>query len=104
MFDNGRAALDYLRGRSHPRIDLVLLDVNMPGLSGFEFVEQLSNEATNSPPPCVLLMLTMEPPKHLLVRVQDLACLLGTVEKPLTLDRLIEGTKLLGHPRLKEVM
>ena len=32
--DNGRTAIDFVS--SHPDVDLVLLDIMMPGLSGFE--------------------------------------------------------------------
>ena len=38
---NGRAALDILA--AGPAFDLLLSDINMPGMSGFEFIEHMTN-------------------------------------------------------------
>lgn len=38
VFDNARSALDYLADQT---VDLIWLDVEMPGLSGFDLLEQL---------------------------------------------------------------
>jgi CheY-like chemotaxis protein len=104
MFDSGRAAQAHLLRSSSPKIDLILLDVNMPGLNGFEFVEQLYHAKGSRLPPPVLLMLTIEPPTHLLARVRDFACFFGTIAKPITPARLVEGVKLLGVPQPKEIL
>jgi CheY-like chemotaxis protein len=40
LADSGQQALDLL-GQVHPAPDVILLDLNMPGLSGFEVLEQL---------------------------------------------------------------
>lgn len=44
--DNGRAAIDYVS--SHPDIDLILLDIMMPVLSGIDACRELRN-LTNAP-------------------------------------------------------
>ena len=41
---DGAAALEALRGRPSPPIDLVLLDVMMPGLDGYEVLRQLKDD------------------------------------------------------------
>lgn len=48
IVSNGQEALDYLKGEgdyappnSPPKPDLVLLDLNMPGLSGFDVLTQI---------------------------------------------------------------
>ncbi len=38
---NGKEALDYLNSENNPRIDLILLDINMPIMDGFEFLRNL---------------------------------------------------------------
>lgn len=45
---DGREALDRLR--EHSDVDLVLLDINMPVMSGLEFLETLAGEPGEAPP------------------------------------------------------
>jgi two-component system chemotaxis response regulator CheY len=47
---NGAEALGMLAGR---HFDLILLDINMPVMNGFAFLEQLS--MTESPPPVIVI-------------------------------------------------
>lgn len=49
---NGFEALDHARAH-HP--DLIILDVNMPGMSGFEVVEQLKSDPNTASIPVLLL-------------------------------------------------
>ncbi len=52
-FDDGDSALDALRNDSVP--DLILLDINMGGLSGFEVLEQVKGEDRLKHIPVVML-------------------------------------------------
>jgi two-component system chemotaxis response regulator CheY len=47
---NGAEALGQLAGR---HFDLILLDINMPVMNGFAFLEQLAQ--TESPPPVIVI-------------------------------------------------
>ncbi len=64
---NGRQALDYLLGRSEyadrarfPLPDLVLLDLKMPGIDGFEVLRQLKREPIVKRVPIVVLTSSRE--------------------------------------------
>jgi CheY-like chemotaxis protein len=50
----GQQALDLL-GSAHPLPDVVILDLNMPGLNGFEVLERLKQSAQHRHIPVVIL-------------------------------------------------
>ncbi|MGN7437152.1 MAG: response regulator [Alcanivorax sp.] len=41
---NGEEALDYLRNNDKPKIDFVITDLNMPKMSGHEFLDQVRQD------------------------------------------------------------
>jgi CheY-like chemotaxis protein len=51
---NGREALEVLRDPQR-RPGLILLDLMMPVMSGFEFLEQVRDDTTITPPPIVIM-------------------------------------------------
>lgn len=64
---NGGEALDYLFGRgkysdpeSHPLPDLVLLDLKMPGIDGFEVLRQIKSTAGLKRLPVIILTSSKE--------------------------------------------
>jgi len=57
-FSNGQAALDYLR--SHP-VDVLLADVSLPGINGYELCRELKADDATARIPVVLLTKTFEP-------------------------------------------
>ena len=60
--ENGQVALEYL-DRKKPAV--ILLDLNMPGMDGFEFLECLqSHEKCHSTPVIVLTARTITPPEY----------------------------------------
>lgn len=44
FFENGRVVMDYiLKNKNEDKVFLVLLDINMPVMNGWEFLEELRN-------------------------------------------------------------
>ncbi|WP_080059400.1 response regulator [Spirosoma aerolatum] len=54
--NSGEEALSYLNGHSSEVI-LILSDINMPGMSGFELLRHIRQDF-NTPPPPVVMMIT----------------------------------------------
>ena len=57
-FSNGQAALDYMR--SHP-VDVLLADVSLPGINGYQLCRELKSDDATAHIPVVLLTKTFEP-------------------------------------------
>lgn len=60
IVNNGKDALDYLYHRGDysdgtPRPDLILLDLNMPGMNGKEFLKQIKSDENLKAIPVVIL-------------------------------------------------
>lgn len=56
---NGQEAVDYLRTCADDmRPNLILLDINMPVMNGFEFMEVYENEFAENSECVILMMLT----------------------------------------------
>ena len=89
---NGQRALDMLHERCEVQKvgcpALVLLDVNMPVMNGFEFLETYSQRLTNRRHPVVFIMLTSSQLDQDLVRAQQLP-VTDFLTKPLTREKLV---------------
>lgn len=44
VFKNARPALDFIAAEDENKEFLILLDINMPGMNGWDFLDELNNE------------------------------------------------------------
>ncbi len=94
---SGEEGLDFLyhRGRysdGTPRPDLILLDLNMPGIGGKEFLRQLKKDENLKQIP-VVIVTTSEAEKDIIDSYKLQAS--GYVHKPVTLEGFKEAMKKL---------
>jgi signal transduction histidine kinase len=104
---NGERALQWLSDPSHPAIDLILLDINMPVMDGFTFLKSLRGEPKHVHTPVIMCSTSDEPGDLTKARAFDVA---AYVTKPVRLDQLEEPlrdvdtlvlSRARGAPRLE---
>lgn len=84
-FLTARAALDHLAAhRSGDDQFLVLLDINMPGINGWQFLEILAEAPYRDSVSVVLVTSSIDYADH--QKAQGFAAVVEYVEKPLTLE------------------
>ena len=95
-------ALDYLRSpftKENPRPDLVLHDLNMPGIDGWDFIEAFNEMPYETQHKSMLVMLSNALSPTIDHR-EDLASSTAFIQKPLSEDRLAEIVECASIRRL----
>lgn len=89
-------ALAYLRKADRPAVDLLYLDINMPRLSGFEFLEIATKEFGPHFARTVVIMLTtsLEPSDEARARSFDVVH--DFIAKPLTEDHVRAAAQMVA--------
>lgn len=98
---NGGDALQFLRDFSSKNDnnapELILLDINMPVVDGFEFLEQFEKMTFKNKDKIRIVVLTTSTHKKDVVKISNNASL-GYVNKPLTIEKLTEALQRLESP------
>ena len=56
--DSGIKALEYLKTKTEPHSDLIFLDINMPGMNGWEFLKEYNQLDKALQSRAIIIMLT----------------------------------------------
>jgi len=88
-------ALDFLRQPDRPDVDVILLDINMPGMSGFEFLQAAEEEFGESFADIVVIMLTTSLDPKDQERASAHKCVKAYFDKPLNNDQLLQISEML---------
>ena len=89
--ESGQEALDYLKTvNGHPRPDLIFLDINMPGMNGWEFLEQYKqlDKSLQSGMVVVMLSTSQNPDDKEMAKTHGILSDFKT--KPLTKEMLAD--------------
>ena len=91
-FESAPAALAHLRSTAGPDVDVILLDINMPGMDGFEFLDAYRELAATRQARAAVVMLTSSPDPQDRSRAESYDCVRGYVVKPIS----VAGARALG--------
>lgn len=97
-FRYGHEALEFLRNPDVAQIDVIFLDINMPRMNGFEFLEAAIAELGDVFAKIVVIMLTTSLDPSDVERAKKFAVVKDYFHKPLEKKHLERVVQLLAQP------
>lgn len=88
QFSLATEAMQYLRQPNRPPVDLIALDINMPIMSGYDFLEAATQEFGEEFAKAVIIMLTTAISPEEIARAQSFSVVKGFAKKPITVETL----------------
>ena len=88
VFQFAEDALSYLKSDDSDEVDAILLDINMPRMDGFEFLDRLTTDLALDKCPLVVVMLTTSLDPEDNRRAEQYEVVKGYLNKPLTEEGL----------------
>jgi CheY-like chemotaxis protein len=85
---SGKKALEYLKSKEDPRSDLIFLDINMPGMNGWEFLEEYSQLDKELQGHAIIIMLTTSDNFEDLAKAKAWNFVSDYITKPLTKEMM----------------
>lgn len=97
-FRNGKEVLDYLlEDGSEGKIYLILLDINMPVMSGWDFMEELNKQKSKNRVLVVIISSSLDIED--LEKSQQYAQVIDYLEKPIKSELML---RLMKHEKLRD--
>lgn len=87
-FQYADEALDYLKRTDRERIDVIFLDINMPRMNGFEFLQRATEDLGAGFATAVVIMLTTSLDPIDVSRAKAHAVVKAFINKPLTVEHV----------------
>lgn len=87
---NGIEAIAYLKNENHIPPDILFLDLNMPKMNGWEFLEQYKSFSAEKKAKVLIVILTTSANPDDIKRAKEIEDVTGFETKPLTQELLTE--------------
>lgn len=88
--DSGIKALEYLKAKEEPHSDLIFLDINMPGMNGWEFLKEYNQLDKALQSRAIIIMLTTSDNPDDVAKANTNSFVSDYITKPLTKE-IMEG-------------
>jgi CheY-like chemotaxis protein len=88
--NSGTDALEYLKAKKDPHADLIFLDINMPCMNGWEFLERYSHLDKALQSRAVIIMLTTSDNSDDVEKARTWSFISDYITKPLTKEIMAE--------------
>jgi len=86
--NSGLEALEYLKSKKEPRADLIFLDINMPGMNGWEFLHEYDVMGKELQSRAINIMLTTSSNPDDQARARTFNFVSDYIIKPLTKEKV----------------
>lgn len=87
-------ALEYLQKNDHQKVDVIFLDINMPRMDGFEFLEAATEKFGDNFAKVIVIMLTTSLDPTDVKRANTYPAVKDFLNKPLTVEHLEKASTL----------
>ncbi|MEM7211625.1 MAG: response regulator [Pseudomonadota bacterium] len=98
-FSYADEAFEFLKNNDDVMIDVIFLDINMPRMNGFEFLERVTSELTREIAHVVIMMLTTSLDPKDRERAERFDLVREFINKPLVVAHVLRAVELLEEVR-----
>ncbi|NIZ15536.1 response regulator [Phaeobacter sp. HF9A] len=98
-FQYATEALDYLKSADRTAVDAIFLDINMPRMNGFEFLQAAQDELPDQLENETLIMVTTSQNPEDKHRAESFPAVKAFFNKPLTQENIAVIDQLVGSNR-----